>query len=93
MHIPDSTWVAAVRSQSGESVCVVYPEGVWYRAVGEAVLERVLQEHVLGGQVVEEHVIARAPWRRTPRSGSGRASPAGTEHPGPTRDPRVILLV
>jgi (2Fe-2S) ferredoxin len=49
-------------------ICVVYPEGVWYRAVDEAVLERILQEHVLGGRVVEEHVIARAPWSRPERA-------------------------
>lgn len=43
-------------------ICVVYPDGVWYRAVDEAVLERILQEHVIGGRVVEEYAIARAPW-------------------------------
>ena len=45
-------------------ICVVYPDGVWYRAVDEAVLERILIEHVIGGQVVQDHVIARAPWSR-----------------------------
>ena len=43
-------------------ICVVYPEGVWYRAVDETVLERILQEHVIGGRVVQEYAIARAPW-------------------------------
>lgn len=45
-------------------ICVVYPDGIWYRGVEEHVLERILQEHVIGGRVVEEYVIARAPWTR-----------------------------
>jgi (2Fe-2S) ferredoxin len=32
----------------------VYPEGVYYCAVNTLALDRVLDEHLLGGQVVEE---------------------------------------
>ena len=51
-----------LRVCSDGPICVVYPDGVWYRAVEEEVLERILQEHVIQGRVVEEYAIARSPW-------------------------------
>ena len=40
-------------------ICVVYPEGVWYRGVTPEVMERIVIEHLVGGRVVEEFAFAR----------------------------------
>jgi len=42
-------------------VAVVYPEGTWYNKVTPEGAERIIQEHLIGGRIVEELCFAKNP--------------------------------
>jgi len=42
-------------------IMLSYPDGTWYHSCSPEVIERILQEHVIAGSVVEEYAFASNP--------------------------------
>ena len=48
------TGVSCLQVCGGGPVAVVWPDGTWYQEATPENLERILDEHILGGKVVEK---------------------------------------
>lgn len=61
---------------TAEPVCVVYPEGTWYHSLKKATVQRIVDEHLTEGRILEDaafHVNALQERRRAeaPDAGCG----------------------
>lgn len=62
------TRAAYLRICEGGPIGVVFPEGTWYSGLDEGAVDRVIDEHLLRGRVVDELVIGQE--RLTPDGGN-----------------------
>lgn len=55
------TKAGCLRVCAGGPVAVVYPDGIWYKLVDKAGIDRIVSEHLVEGRPVEDLIFHRNP--------------------------------
>jgi (2Fe-2S) ferredoxin len=60
-------------------ILLVYPDGVWYRSATPEVIEKIIQQHLIGNQIVQEYAFFVQPLALALEAAAIESEGAGAE--------------